>query len=66
MKSTAKHRTLNLGLQIEHVEDISARKAVHVEVPSELTENLRSGLHSIGITQLYSHQVLMSSILLSF
>lgn len=60
MESTAKHCTLNLWMQIVHVEDIGARKAVHVEVPQELTENMRSALHSIGITQLYSHQVLIS------
>ncbi|KAL6182984.1 hypothetical protein ACLB2K_044395 [Fragaria x ananassa] len=42
--------------KIVHVEDIGARKAVHVEVPQELTENMRSALHSVGITQLYSHQ----------
>ncbi|PQP93687.1 putative ATP-dependent helicase YprA [Prunus yedoensis var. nudiflora] len=42
--------------QIVHVEDIGARRPVYVEVPHELSENMRSALHSIGITQLYSHQ----------
>ncbi|CAB4311480.1 unnamed protein product [Prunus armeniaca] len=42
--------------QVVHVEDIGARRPVYVEVPHELSENMRSALHSIGIMQLYSHQ----------
>lgn len=44
-------------MQIVHVEDISARRAAYVEVPHELSENMRSALRSTGITQLYTHQV---------
>ncbi|CAB4311520.1 unnamed protein product [Prunus armeniaca] len=42
--------------QVVHVEDIGARRPIYVEVPHELSENMRSALHSIGIMQLYSHQ----------
>ncbi|XP_024168520.1 uncharacterized ATP-dependent helicase YprA isoform X1 [Rosa chinensis] len=49
-------KRIGSATKIVHVEDIGARNAVHVEVPQELSENLRSVLHSIGITQLYSHQ----------
>lgn len=44
-------------MQIVHVEDISARRAAYVEIPHELSENMRSALRSTGITQLYTHQV---------
>lgn len=59
MASSANHSTVKLWMQIVHVEDIGARRPVYVEVPHELSENMRSALHSIGITQLYSHQVWM-------
>ncbi|KAM1398183.1 hypothetical protein ACFX2I_015663 [Malus domestica] len=53
-----KHLREGLGSkgQIVHVEDISARRAAYVEVPQELSENMRSALRSTGITQLYTHQ----------
>lgn len=44
-------------MQIVHVEDINARKAVYVEVPDELSEITKSALKRIGINTLYSHQV---------
>ncbi|KAI4335871.1 hypothetical protein L6164_014474 [Bauhinia variegata] len=43
--------------QIVHVEDISTRKAIHAEIPIELSKNMRSALESIGVSKLYSHQV---------
>ncbi|XP_052179603.1 uncharacterized protein LOC127792955 [Diospyros lotus] len=43
--------------QIVHVEDIGARVANYVEIPSELSENMRSALKCIGITRLYRHQL---------
>ncbi|KAG6675366.1 hypothetical protein I3842_15G097700 [Carya illinoinensis] len=42
--------------QMVHVEDIEARKATYVEIPNQLSENMRCALKSIGITKLYSHQ----------
>ncbi|CAB4281068.1 unnamed protein product [Prunus armeniaca] len=56
MASSANHSTMKLWMQVVHVEDIGARRPVYVEVPHELSENMRSALHSIGIMQLYSHQ----------
>ncbi|KAJ0105351.1 hypothetical protein Patl1_18951 [Pistacia atlantica] len=43
-------------MQIVHVEDINPRKAVHVEIPNELSDNAKSALKCIGISKLYSHQ----------
>ncbi|XP_028763598.1 uncharacterized protein LOC114721875 isoform X2 [Neltuma alba] len=40
--------------QIVHIEDISARKAIYAEL--ELSENMKSVLHHMGISKLYSHQ----------
>ncbi|KAJ8772204.1 hypothetical protein K2173_027381 [Erythroxylum novogranatense] len=42
--------------QIVHIEDISARKPIYVEVPRQLSENMKSALNCLGISQLYSHQ----------
>ncbi|KAH9722330.1 UBQ helicase-c and DEAD-like helicase domain-containing protein [Citrus sinensis] len=42
--------------QMVHVEDISARKAVLVEIPDALSDNTKSALKSTGISKLYSHQ----------
>ncbi|XP_030939060.1 uncharacterized protein LOC115963945 isoform X4 [Quercus lobata] len=42
--------------QMVHVEDIGARKATYMEIPNQLSENLRSALKSMGIAKLYSHQ----------
>ncbi|ONI08951.1 hypothetical protein PRUPE_5G209300 [Prunus persica] len=56
MASSANHSTMKLWMQLVHVEDIGARRPVYVEVPHELSENMRSALHSIGNMQLYSHQ----------
>ncbi|KAF6140055.1 hypothetical protein GIB67_001796 [Kingdonia uniflora] len=42
--------------QIVHVEEIAARTAVHVEMPSEISETIISTLKRIGISKLYSHQ----------
>lgn len=44
-------------MQIVHIEDIPGRKAKYVEIPVELSENVKSALKRIGITRLYSHQV---------
>ncbi|XP_059453824.1 uncharacterized protein LOC132184275 isoform X1 [Corylus avellana] len=43
--------------QMVHVEDVGARKATYVEIPNQLSDNMRSALKSLGITKLYSHQV---------
>ncbi|XP_057441075.1 uncharacterized protein LOC130732945 isoform X2 [Lotus japonicus] len=42
--------------QIVYIEDICARKATFSEIPTELSEKMRSALKSIGISKLYSHQ----------
>ncbi|XP_065879088.1 uncharacterized protein [Euphorbia lathyris] len=42
--------------QMVHVEDIVARKAIYVRIPEELSENTKSALKYMGITNLYSHQ----------
>ncbi|XP_020537574.1 uncharacterized ATP-dependent helicase YprA isoform X2 [Jatropha curcas] len=42
--------------QIVHVEDIGARNAICVEIPHELSDNIKSSLKCMGITKLYSHQ----------
>lgn len=44
-------------IQMVHVEDISMRKAVHVEIPDALSDSTKSALKSTGISKLYSHQV---------
>lgn len=44
-------------IQIVHMEQLCARNANFVEIPSELSECTISALKSIGITRLYSHQV---------
>ncbi|OMO52842.1 hypothetical protein CCACVL1_29059 [Corchorus capsularis] len=42
--------------QLVHVEKIAARKASYMEIPKELSDNIKSALKSIGINKLYSHQ----------
>ncbi|CAK9147911.1 unnamed protein product [Ilex paraguariensis] len=42
--------------QIVHIEEINARKATYVSIPSELSENAKSALKCLGVTRLYSHQ----------
>ncbi|CAH9142638.1 unnamed protein product [Cuscuta epithymum] len=42
--------------QVVHVEEINARNATYVEIPSELSELTKVALKNIGITRLYSHQ----------
>ncbi|KAG5536355.1 hypothetical protein RHGRI_023955 [Rhododendron griersonianum] len=42
--------------QMVHIEEISARVANLVEIPEELSENMKSALRCIGINRLYSHQ----------
>ncbi|KAK9090845.1 hypothetical protein Sjap_024022 [Stephania japonica] len=42
--------------QIMHVEEIKARMANYVEIPSELSDLTKSILKKIGISRLYSHQ----------
>ncbi|WCJ35804.1 ATP-dependent helicase HRQ1 [Euphorbia peplus] len=42
--------------QMVHVEDIVARKAIHVRIPEELSDNTKSALNRMGISNLYSHQ----------
>lgn len=44
-------------MQMVHVEEIGARKAIYVEIPLELSDNIKSALNCMGITKLYSHQV---------
>lgn len=45
------------SMQITHIEDICARKAIYSEIPIELSEKMRSALKCIGVSELYSHQV---------
>lgn len=42
-----------------HVEDISAREAVHVGIANDISQDMMSTLKNIGVTKLYSHQVWM-------
>ncbi|KAK6148636.1 hypothetical protein DH2020_019548 [Rehmannia glutinosa] len=42
--------------QVVHIEEISARNAKYVEIPRQLSENVKSALNRVGITRLYSHQ----------
>ncbi|PIM98760.1 DNA helicase [Handroanthus impetiginosus] len=42
--------------QVVHIEEISARNAKYVEIPCQLSENVKSALNHVGITRLYSHQ----------
>ncbi|XP_055826142.1 uncharacterized protein LOC129894460 isoform X2 [Solanum dulcamara] len=42
--------------QVVHIENITARNATYVEIPSALSESTRLALKNIGITRLYSHQ----------
>ncbi|THU68520.1 hypothetical protein C4D60_Mb08t04750 [Musa balbisiana] len=42
--------------QIVHVEQIDAKEAAYVELPTDLTEALKLILRGLGITRLYSHQ----------
>ncbi|XP_018685896.1 uncharacterized protein LOC103993793 isoform X1 [Musa acuminata AAA Group] len=42
--------------QIVHVEQIDAKEAAYVELPTDLTEALKLILKGLGITRLYSHQ----------
>lgn len=44
-------------MQMVHIEEINARVANLVEIPVELSDNMKSALRSIGIKRLYSHQV---------
>ncbi|KAL8144948.1 hypothetical protein AgCh_003239 [Apium graveolens] len=53
------HLRMDIGSkgQIVHIEDIPGRKANYVEIPVEVSENVKSALRRIGITRLYSHQI---------
>ncbi|XP_010318873.1 uncharacterized protein [Solanum lycopersicum] len=42
--------------QVVHIENITARNATYVEIPSVLSESTVLALKNIGITRLYSHQ----------
>ncbi|KAL8492390.1 hypothetical protein ACS0TY_023834 [Phlomoides rotata] len=52
------HLKSNMGSlgQVVHIEEISARNAKYVEVPCQLSENVKFALNRVGITRLYSHQ----------
>ncbi|KAL8134877.1 uncharacterized protein LOC141713110 isoform X2 [Apium graveolens] len=52
------HLRMGIGSkgQIVHIEDIPGRKANYVEIPVEVSENVKSALRRVGITRLYSHQ----------
>lgn len=59
--SSARLSTKLFLVQIVHIEEICGRKANYVEIPGELSEHVKSALNCIGVTRLYSHQVLLSS-----
>lgn len=46
-------------LQIVHIEIIEAKEAVYVELPNDLSKTMKEALKQIGISKLYSHQVLL-------
>ncbi|CAA0820868.1 Unknown protein [Striga hermonthica] len=50
------HSTLGTQGQVVHIEKISARSAKYVEIPCQLSDNVKSALNRVGITRLYSHQ----------
>ncbi|KAH6797259.1 UBQ protein [Perilla frutescens var. hirtella] len=52
------HLKSNLGSrgQVVHIEEVSGRSAKYVEIPSQLSENIKFALDRVGITRLYSHQ----------
>ncbi|KAL1824977.1 hypothetical protein ACET3Z_011755 [Daucus carota] len=52
------HLRMGIGSkgQIVHIEDIPGRKADYVEIPVELSKNVKSALKRNRITRLYSHQ----------
>ncbi|KAI8543129.1 hypothetical protein RHMOL_Rhmol08G0194400 [Rhododendron molle] len=49
-------RSFEARCHMVHIEEISARVANLVEIPEELSENMKSALRCIGINRLYSHQ----------
>lgn len=44
-------------VQVVHIEEVRSRCANYVEIPSQLSENIKFALDRVGITRLYSHQV---------
>ncbi|GER38598.1 dead box ATP-dependent RNA helicase [Striga asiatica] len=50
------HSTLGTQGQVVHIEKISARGAKYVDIPCQLSDNVKSALNRVGITRLYSHQ----------
>ncbi|KAM7279820.1 hypothetical protein ACFE04_006954 [Oxalis oulophora] len=52
------HLKIGIGSygQVVHVENISTRRPIHVEVPNEYSDNTKYALKRMGITKLYSHQ----------
>lgn len=46
-------------VQVVHIEEIKARNAKYVEIPRQLSESVKSALNRVGITKLYSHQVII-------
>ncbi|KAL6541223.1 hypothetical protein OROHE_010931 [Orobanche hederae] len=49
--------TLGTREQVVHIEKIRARAAKYVDIPCQLSDNVKSALKHVGITRLYSHQV---------
>ncbi|KZV15998.1 hypothetical protein F511_14364 [Dorcoceras hygrometricum] len=54
----AGHLKSSIGYQgqVVHIEEIKARKANYVEIPCQVSDNIKSALNRVGITKLYSHQ----------
>lgn len=46
-----------------HVEKIDAKLPAYADFPDVLSENSRAALRSLGFSRLYSHQVLLFTIL---
>lgn len=47
-------------MQMVHVEDIDARKAIYKEMPERLSDKTKSVLKNVGIDKFYIHQVRVS------
>jgi len=57
---------MNIGfMQIVHIEDICARKAIYSKNHIDLSEKMRSALKCIGVSKFYSHQVQKECVLFS-
>lgn len=48
---------LCLFLQVVHIEQIEAKEPVYVEIPENISKEVKEALEQLSITKLYHHQV---------